>query len=348
MLTSDHKYRLASFGEDDLPATLYGQAERVYLESIGSTARTSTNEIAYWKDRYNRQFAAQGDKLFVFGLLESDEVIGFALVFYFDYHRLMVVDHIAIKEPARNFGSFFAFKNMIVEYFLNKNLQIDYVIAEIVTSKSGDPHPVDPQLLIQLLKQQGFKVAHLPYFTPSIKEDEYTSRIDAALMIYRNERSSKIGSAKLLSLIDCILFDLYVRWYTPHSRNIHAFRKQIRVLKKLYKDEVRGKDIVELNGNWIERHAQVALSADSNATNESSGKIVTAVVLLVFLGVISALLATVSYYSGIGASGVILIFVSALFAFLTILAIWHKTASTQADKVLSLIVTLVRGHEKVR
>ncbi len=89
MLTSEQKHRLVSFGEDEHPAALYGQAERIYLESIGATARTNTNEIAYWKDRYNREFASDGDKLFVFGFLENGDVIGFALVFGSDqltYH----------------------------------------------------------------------------------------------------------------------------------------------------------------------------------------------------------------------------------------------------------------------
>src|SRR5580698_1936971 len=113
MLTSSQDFRLVSFGDDALPPDVYGRAERVYLDSIGPTARTNTNEIAYWKDRYNREFGSRGDKLYIYGLLNHEEVIGFALVFYFRYLNLVVVDHIAIKEPARHFGSFFYFKNLI-------------------------------------------------------------------------------------------------------------------------------------------------------------------------------------------------------------------------------------------
>jgi hypothetical protein len=156
------------------------------------------------EDRYNQEFAARGDKPYVYGLLSRDEVIGFALVFYFKKHHLVVIAHIAIKEPARNFGSFFYFKTLIAQHLLEQGHEIDFAIAEIVTSKSGDPHPVEPQLLIQLLKQAGFKVAHIRYFTPSIREDEYGEPIEAALMILRNERGNRIASRKLLVLLDCI------------------------------------------------------------------------------------------------------------------------------------------------
>lgn len=138
MLTRDERYRLISFGEDDVAAAVYGQAERVFLESIGSTARTNSNEIAYWKDRYNEQFKANGDRLFIFGFQEDNELIGFALVFYFRRHSLVVVDHMAIKEPARHFGTFYTFKDMIADHLCALNLEIDYTIAEIVVSKLVD------------------------------------------------------------------------------------------------------------------------------------------------------------------------------------------------------------------
>ena len=63
MLTSTHVFSLISFGQDAAPPETYAQVERIYLESIGLTARTETNEIAYWRDRYNRQFGATGDRL---------------------------------------------------------------------------------------------------------------------------------------------------------------------------------------------------------------------------------------------------------------------------------------------
>src|SRR5258706_5509050 len=99
MLTSTHRFRLVAFGQDVTAPALYAQAERVYIDSIGATAKTNTNEIAYWRDRYNKEFASAGGKLYVFWLLKVKEAIGFALVFYFKKHNLLVVDHLAIKEP---------------------------------------------------------------------------------------------------------------------------------------------------------------------------------------------------------------------------------------------------------
>jgi hypothetical protein len=338
MLTSDHKFRLLSFGEDSHDAADYARAERVYLDSMGVTARTDTNEIAYWKDRYNDEFSKEGDRLFIFGFLRDEEVIGFALVFYFLKHRMVVVDHIAIKEPARNFGSFFKFKEMIEDY-MRKSLQIDYFIAEIVTSKEGDPHPVDHQLLIQLLKQQGFKVAHIPYYTPSIKEDEYTSRIDAALMIHRKDRGNAISTNQLLSLLDCLLNDLYLRWYKPHSKNIRAFRRQLKELRDIYKKEASKEPTVILNGNWAQPHVKASLSPKEN--------LFTAVALVTYLTILAISLAGAAYYFKTGAMGMFELFTSVLFGLLVILAIWHKDASKQVDKVLKLISIIFRGHKKI-
>src|SRR5262249_5799546 len=149
------------------------RAERVYIESIGATAKTNTNEIAYWRDRYNTQYGRFGDRLYVFGLLEDKQAIGFALVFYFKKRHLVVVDHIAISRDARHFGAFFYFKELIARYIADQGLQIDYVIAEIVTAKDGDPHPVEPKLLIELLKQRSFKIVKMRYSTPNIKEGAY-------------------------------------------------------------------------------------------------------------------------------------------------------------------------------
>jgi hypothetical protein len=345
MLTRDERYRLISFGEDEVAAAVYGQAERVFLESIGSTARTNTNEIAYWKDRYNEQFKANGDRLFIFGFQEDNELIGFALVFYFKRHSLVVVDHMAIKEPARHFGTFYTFKDMIADHLCALDLEIDYTIAEIVVSKLGDPHPVDPQLLIQLLKQQGFKVAHLPYYTPSIREEEYSEKIEAALMIQRRERGCQMRSTKLMALLDCLLFDLYVRWYTPHSHDMRAFRSQIRRLRKLYSKELLSAPSVELNGNWMIPHRP--LPETGNGTSSEAGSFVMIFGLMLILAAMSALLSGLSYFFKISVPGIALIFSAVLFALLTILAVWHKTASAQADKVLRLIVTLVRGHKKI-
>jgi hypothetical protein len=357
MLNSQLDYRLVSFGEDELSPDLFAQAERVYLDSIGTTARTSTNEIAFWKDRYNAKYAEAGDKLFVFGFESKSEMIGFALVFYYRAQSLVVVDHIAIKEPSRNFGAFFEFKKLMAQHILERGHQVDYVVAEIVTSQAGDPHPVEPQLLIQLLKQSGFHVAHLEYYTPSILEREYGFRIEAALMISRNDRAKSISSASLSALIDCILDDLYLRWY-QNSKSSKAFRSQIESLRTLYRSQLSKADFVELNGNWNERHVAVVAKRRTVQRRSESGTIKNNVLppaqgvpapslLLLLLVVVCAALAGISYIFGLSVFGVIIIFFSALFALLSLLSIWYRQAGSQAKSVLALISKLLRGNKDV-
>jgi len=354
MLTSQYDFRLISFGEDEVSAEYYARAERVYLESIGAMARTKTNEIAYWRDRYNSQFAKRGDRLFVYGLELKSEVVGFALVFYFQAHSLVVFDHIAVKEASRQLGAFFEFKKLMAQDLLERNLQIDYVFAEIVTSKRGDPHPINSQLLIQLLKQSDFRVAHIEYYTPSIIEEEYGTKIETALLVRRNDHASQIGSRLLLSLIECVLDDLYIRWYTPHSKNIKAFKQQIEVLRSFYRDQLKNTEVVELNGNWKEAHVPVSTAKPPVNTRrkptvkqpESEFRGLPATALIIFLVLLtSAALAGLSYESGFSAEKTLTFFIASLFALLVILGIWHRAAASQAKTVLRLLSKLL-GHDK--
>jgi hypothetical protein len=248
MLTASHTFSLVSFGQDTVQPGVYAQVERVYLETIGLTARTETNEIVYWRDRYNEEFQETGDRLYVYGLLRENEAIGFALVFYFAASKLVVVDHIAIKELERHFGAFFYFKQMIAQHIADQGHQVDYVLVEIVTSKEGDPHPIKPQLLIDLLKQREFKIVKMRYFTPSIKEGMFQRRIETALMLTRHDRGDRISSATLLSLLHCLLYELYLRWYTPHSKDVKGFKKQLDDLYATYKRELAKNEFIGLNG----------------------------------------------------------------------------------------------------
>jgi hypothetical protein len=347
MLTSSHNFSLISFGQDSVPASIYAQVEKVYIESMGLTARTETNEIAYWRDRYNDEFGHLGDRLFVFGLLREKEAIGFALVFYFKSHNLLVVDHITIKEPARHFGAFFYFKELIAQHIADEALQVDYVLVEIVTSKEGDPHPVEPHLLIDLLKQREFKVVRMEYYTPSIRVPDYQNRIATTLMMMRHDRGDRIASGTMLALLECVLFNLYIRWYTPHSRDLRGFKKQIAGLFSLYREQLSKEQYVTLNGS-AHPNTTLPIIAKPRAIAEPTNVIVIPVLLLVALLPVSACLLALSYWLGASTLSVLIVFLVVLFACLVLLAVWHKPASQQADRVIRLLSSLLRNQKNIR
>ncbi len=348
MLTTRANFGLVSFGEEPVSPSLYGEAERVYLDSIGATAKTNTNEIAYWRDRYNKQYGKLGDRLYVFGLLDEDKTaIGFALVFYFKKHNLVVVDHIAIKEPARHFGAFFYFKQLIAEYLSDQGLQIDYVIVEIVTAKESDPHPIDAQLLIGLLKQRNFKIVKMRYYTPSIKEGAYDRRIDTTLMLMRNDKGNRIASSELISLIECLLNDLYLRWYSPHSNDLKAFQTQLRSLMEVYRHELASSEYIELNGAPLSETTIPLLPKKQKIIQSAEGIYKPTLLLLLIVG-ISGSLAAISYFFRITIPSILGLFVVSLFACLSLLAVWHKDASKQAERVGRLVLTFIRNQKNVR
>jgi hypothetical protein len=297
MLTSSHNFGLVSFGQDVVPAATYAQVEKVYIESMGLTARTNTNEIVYWRDRYNGLFEKSGDRLYVYGLLKEREVIGFALVFYFKSQNLLVVDHITITEPERHFGAFFYFKELIAQHIADEGLQVDYVLVEIVTSKEGDPHPVEPHLLIELLKQREFKVVKMPYYTPSIKEDDYQHKIDTILMIMRHDRGDRISAGRMLALLECLLFDLYLRWYTPHSKDLRGFRRQLNSLFAMYREELSTEEYGTLNGS-AHPNTTLPIIAKPSGLAHPPSTVLTPVLLLVVLLPVSACLLALSYWLG--------------------------------------------------
>lgn len=347
MLTSRHDLSLISFGQDFVPPSVYAQTEKVYIDSIGLTAKTNTNEIAYWRDRYNDEFGKLGDRLYVLGLLRSKQAIGFALVFYFKSHHLLVVDHIAIIEPERHFGSFFYFKELIAQYVANEGLEVDYVLAEIVTSRQGDPHPIKPQLLIELLKQREFKVVKMNYYTPNIREHSYSQLIDTTLMIWRRDRGDRIQSTELLSLLKCLLQDLYLRWYTPHSKDLKGFNKQIDGLLARYKNELSKMDQVPLNGSLFPSTVLPILAKPSTSTNQLTPLLRPLVLLLAAL-IVAVCLSGLSYIVGISTVSVVMTFLVALFACLVLLSIWDNAASKQADKVSRLLLNLLSRHKDIR
>jgi hypothetical protein len=345
MLTSRANFSLVSFGDERVNPTLYAQAERVYLESVGATAKTNTNEIAYWKDRYNAQFGKQGDRLFVFGLLADHDAIGFALVFYFKRHHLVVVDHIAIKDAARHFGAFFYFKEMMAQYIADQGLQVDYVLAEIVTGRDGDPHPIDAKLLIALLEQRGFKIVDMRYHTPSIKEELYTSRIETTLMLMRQDRGNQISSSELLALLECLLNELYMRWYSPHSKDLKGFRAQLDALLKVYRRDLKNVQFVRLNGEVSPEHTIPLLPKKPTPKSEGDGGIGRPVLLFVLVLLAAAFLAGISYLFGFSATLVMLL--AATLVCLLLLGVWYRNAGSQADRIGRLLYGLLRNHKDV-
>jgi hypothetical protein len=218
MLTSSHNFGLVSFGQDAVPAATYAQVEKVYIESMGLTARTNTNEIVYWRDRYNM----------------------------------------------------------------------------------------------------------------------------------RHDRGDRISAGTMLALLECLLFDLYLRWYTPHSKDLKGFRRQLNSLFAMYREELSKDGYVTLNGSVHPNTTLPIIAKPSGVARTTPSTVLTPVLLLVVLLPVSASLLALSYWLGASTLSVLIVFLVALFACLVLLAVWHKPAGQQADKVLKLLATLLRKQKDIR
>jgi hypothetical protein len=112
-------------------------------------------------------------------------------------------------------------------------------------------------------------------------------------------------------------------------------------LRDSYKAELFRQEFIVLNGNWNEQHTQAPESTVIAEHSSYMGLVQSSSLLLVLIAA-SAMLAGISYWYGISIFSVIVIFSVSLFAFLTLMAIWHKSAAKQADKVLKLLLRLLR------
>ena len=142
----------------------------IYINQIPSELRTSSNEIIYWIDNYNKSFE---DKLLIFGFYENDKIIGFSQCLYFKKESFITIDYFVIASSHRGNHSFQMIIAILKEFLKEYKLEFNFIVTEVEPKNKS---------LLQLLKMNGFGEIQSKYFQPSLGINNHDSLIEAKIL----------------------------------------------------------------------------------------------------------------------------------------------------------------------
>jgi len=216
---------------------------KLYSCNIAPSARTDTREILYWLDN------STDDYFQIFAFYLNELLIGYCQVAYFPVNKLLFIDYIVIDEHYRG-RAYFEFVYSIKDYFEEKNIEINYYLAEVPHYSTDETPSHNSITMIRLLKQSGFKVVKAGYFQPELGKNK-ESCMKTTLLIYSQDQSfSRIKKETFEDIVKTIYYDHYFKWYNMflQGEDLQNYRKQ---LDHLYSDVIKKvvkKKHIELNG----------------------------------------------------------------------------------------------------
>ena len=252
---------------------------QLYNENINPAIKTSPNEIQYWLDHFGSRRTR--DTFWVLALYINNEPIGYSQMIYLAEKKVLFVDYCVISPHFRG-RSFSEFIYLIRDFFIDKKIEINYYITEIVYY-SDNQKPSDNSIkFIRLLKMSGFLVAKAPYSQPELGLGNRESDMRATLMVYVNGRDNDcmvIHKETYLELIRAIYYDHYIAWYKPFMTNVELdiYTQKIDALYKKIQADIGKKDTIVLNGTpYIN---QEGITIEKN--NKSNTRTVLAAILAI-------------------------------------------------------------------
>lgn len=259
------------------------QGLNIYSRNIESSIRTSTNEIIYWVDQYNKTF---NDSFFTFGLYQNNTLIGFTQVAHFKSELILAIDYMVIDELYRGNNTFYVFVNLIREYFID--FEINFVIAEIVYNNIGLEPSEKARYLIRLLKMAHFKVIKAPYFQPMLGTSNIESEMKAVLMLYSSGEFDQIKKETYELIVNTIYYKHYLRWYDEFlsDKNKADYINGLNKLYELIFLEIKDKKYIELNGHHY-LPSEPVLKVKKNVNKVAVTILVIGVFTLLFTGLIA-------------------------------------------------------------
>lgn len=263
---------------------------KLYNENINPAIKTSPNEIQYWLDHFDSRRTR--DTFWVLALYINNMPIGYSQMIYLSEKKVLFVDYCVIAPNFRG-RSFSEFIYLIRDFFIDKKIEINYYITEVVYY-SNNQKPSDNSIrFIRLLKMSGFLVVKAPYFQPELGLGNRESDMRATLMVYINGRDNDcmvIRKETYLDLIRTIYYDHYISWYEPFMVNseFEIYKKKIDTLYKGIQAAIGKKDDVILNGA-----PYITQDGTLDKNNKSNTKTIVAVICSVILSYIIVLVISI-------------------------------------------------------
>lgn len=156
----------------------------------------------------------------------------------------------AIEEGSRKHGAFYVFIDKIKDFFINENVEYNYIVTEVGYYKDKKELTEVGRNLIRLLKMTGFGVIKMNYFQPMLGKKNYETEIGGVLMIYTANDSKTLKLETFFQIIDTIYYKNYKRWYDEFLDEQEQLEYGYRLIE--LREKISGfakkKHEIEING----------------------------------------------------------------------------------------------------
>jgi hypothetical protein len=256
MLSQSSSYRLKRFSSSRDPD--FAAALLLYVRNTPITIRTDSDEIAYWIDEFSHKF---NGTFHVFGFYRDKILVGYAQAAYLTEERIIALDYISIDEIYRRNNIFYEFVDHLKVFLENAHPEYRYAVTESCY-RPDDLQPARESILFtRLLKLQGFRVIHAPYYQPQLSDENPESEVKADLLIYSMPHVDMLRVETFLSIVKTLYYKYYLPWKNIRSNTSTKYKNHLDALYSKIESDVRRQSLITVNGH------QDILSAPSQQPN---------------------------------------------------------------------------------
>lgn len=226
----------------------YIRSLSIYNDTTPYEIKTPTNEITYW---LNNQSLNSPFEIYIFSVFINDINIGFLMLSYIKYTKVMIYEYLAVLEHYRVYTVFLTFENLFRNYFREKNIEISYYLTEI--SFKNDGKSIDRESLIfekMLCVEEYGKIKALYYNLP-IGLNNHESDFKAYMYVRDVNNSNSLDPSTYLDIVHSIYYDYCVSWYHAilSSQDIKIYKEQVDSYYKKISNDIYKKKTITIERN---------------------------------------------------------------------------------------------------
>lgn len=326
------EYRLTLLNGRRVKEDYLARALTVYNNNTPHNEKQSSNTFGYWAERYNDSFR---DRLFMFSLHRNGKIIGFAELVVFVDKAFAILDYLTIEKDEHRANTFYEFFDLIRTFISDSGAVVDQILAELLISQNGMPSH-SSIVWESLLRLQGFRKAHAPYYQPQMGLSKETES-DGFLMVFSEDGLNSLRTETYLDFVHTLYYDHYLRWFLPElADGGMEYGKKLDVVFKKIKMAI-GTSSIKVNG----AAPAIVVSPSRSSKRPGIEIAVFAVPSILIIIMIAMAMAAISKFFDIGPYYVIAIFSISIVSYLSIIALAFKTAERILSKIMSGLGRLV-------
>ncbi len=245
----------------------YHKALKIYLKTTPISIKTDSNEITYWleKEKNNVKF-----ELLVFALFINGDVVGFSMMSYLKDQKIVVYDYIALIDEYRKNTAFFSFINLMKQYVIELNYDIDYYIVEISNKDDGLNIDKESEFFKKLICLEEFGKINSYYQTLPLGLDDHEGNFEAFIYIASNDAISNISKGTYLEIVSAIYYDYYLEWYRPFIYQDTVITEYKELIDNIYENVVKG---LHKSENLQVSYSACSLNGNTLKSQNTSGQL---------------------------------------------------------------------------